>query len=204
MTQHETYWDTVKHVLNQEGMETHPASGNGLAVIDILEKRMSEGRVSDPADYRRLSGVYYEKGDITKAIQHGKTYAELVPNDPMGHNDLGVTYTLNGFPDEGKISLLKAITLDPTNPYIRLNMASNCEARKDREGAIENYIFFLRASEDPNNPDYYSLREYARLKFYRIVTGTPAFIPQPDGWNKATTVDPRDLQRVLTSNGLPY
>lgn len=202
MAQHEIYWETVRKVLHQEGMEPHPGPYNGLRVIDILERRIAGGWISDPADYLRLSTVYYEKGDIANAIERAKTYTELVPDDPLGYNEVGKIYTFNGFLEEGRVNLTKAMTLAPQDPYIRFNMATNCLMSRDREGALENLVFFLQLPEDPNNQDYYILKKVAQLDLYRIVTNTPAFTSQPDGWYREITVDPEDLERVLHSYGL--
>lgn len=152
-------FDGLGRILRQEGTEISPKGGNCRRVIEIVERRIQEGRVTDPSDYFWVGAAYDEVGNVSKAIEYIRTYTELVPNDPEGFLSLGSIETREaGNLEEGRKHLEKAIELDPEDPGYRHELGLNCLLRGDREGAMTNFQT-VASSQDP---EYSYIRENAR------------------------------------------
>lgn len=146
-------YDLLAPILIKERID--PEKGYVSQAIEILERRIAEGSVTDPSDYFSLGCAHYEAGNVGRAIEYTRTYTELVPEDPTGHLTLGWTLNRTKFNneilEEGRRSLERAIELDPENPTHRYELSLNCVLRGDIEGQIEN-LRFVANSKDPEWP----------------------------------------------------
>lgn len=152
-------FDGLGKILRQEGIELNRKGGNCQRAIEIVERRIQEGRIADPSDYFWLGAAYCESGNTNKAIEHIRTYTELVPNDPEGFLSLGSIETRQaGDLEEGRKHLEKAIELDPENPVYKHELGLNCLLRSDREGAMANF----QTVANSQDPEYSDIRKNVR------------------------------------------
>lgn len=61
-----------------------------------------------PLAYAALSAYYAQIGDLFRAIEHGRKYCELTPNDPFGFSILSLLYIKQGLRTEAEEALMSA------------------------------------------------------------------------------------------------
>jgi len=88
--------------------------------------------------HNNLGTVYYEKGDIDKALHEFKGAIEINHSFTDPYLNLAVVYKDLGNLSEAELCLKKAEGLDPDNPTLYLNRARIYIAKGDKEKAKEN------------------------------------------------------------------
>ncbi|RMF97631.1 MAG: tetratricopeptide repeat protein, partial [Candidatus Schekmanbacteria bacterium] len=72
--------------------------------------------------YKNIGKIYYEKGELDKAIEAYKMAIEKLPKDTLAYNDLAVVLTEKGLIEEAVEELKKALKLEPTNETVKRNL----------------------------------------------------------------------------------
>jgi len=83
-----------------------------------------------PQGYANLGLALTQKGSLAEAETHLKYSLRLDPYQPLVHNTLGVLYIQQERYDEAKKEFLKALSLDPSLVYPKLNLQELERRRK--------------------------------------------------------------------------
>lgn len=135
----------------------HLAADGDIAVHNFLATTL--GRLgADEVAIRRRWGValgywgsrYRERGDLNRALSVFHKALEILPEDPVMLQNIGVAYREAGAYDQARTYFRRAIDLEPGNAMAWINLGLVYTAQGDAVAAREAY---LRAREvNPNHP----------------------------------------------------
>lgn len=118
---------------------------NGVAVPEAREStKQPEADPRKRADIRlQLAANYYQKGQLSVALEEVRRALDVDPNFALAHSMLGLIYLDLGDRREADASYAQALRIDPNSPEIQNNHGWYlCQTGRERE-SIE---FFQRAA----------------------------------------------------------
>jgi len=118
---------------------------NGVTMPEAREStKQTEADPRRRADIRlQLAASYYQKGQLSVALEEARRALEADPNFAMAHSMLGLIYLELGNRREADASYAQALRLEPNNPEIQNNHGWYlCQTGRERE-SVE---FFQRAA----------------------------------------------------------
>ncbi len=128
-----------------------PSAGWGEEAVRRVTLEV-EGRIDRFAHaiaLRNLANVLTWAGKVGEAERLAREAAELAPDDPTTHNQLGVTLVDSGDVDGAERQFRRALALDPTFALAHNNLGVILEGRGELEAAAEHY-----RSAVAHRPDY--------------------------------------------------
>ncbi len=127
-----------------------------------LEKKAAE-HPEDAGAWIELGNLYFDTGNIKKAITAYNKSLELAPDNPDVWTDLGVMYRRNGEPEKAIAAFDKAIAADPTHEVSRFNKGIVLlHDLKDTQGAIRVWESLLKVNPMAMAPNGQSVDELVR------------------------------------------
>ncbi|MCP2620741.1 tetratricopeptide repeat protein, partial [Candidatus Aminicenantes bacterium AC-334-E05] len=102
-------------------------------------KQLIEFDPKDKKPYMHLGDIFYEKGEIDKAIEYLKKGLELDPESPIFHNKLGACYIKKQMYDKAEKAIRTALRLQSPLLNAHFNLALIHEAKGEYEQAIYEY-----------------------------------------------------------------
>lgn len=137
-------------------------SQTNLALANTLANQATPSGQLNPED-RQLVTTF-----VAQSIREAKLAAELSPNNIIAWENLARTYqaltqVASGADAWAIASYIKAITLDPTNPILRINLGAMYVTQNNFDSAIQQFTFAANLKPDFANA-YYNMAYTFRLK----------------------------------------
>ena len=137
---------TVLIGIGLSGCQTMPESGSG----DDQTGTLGEVKEQSPADvYVELGIAYMRERQHAVALRKLKQAVEADPKSARAHNVIALLYEQLGESEQAEKHYLRAVKLDPDNPFIRNAWGSFLCNGEDYEAAL---VQFAKALENPLYP----------------------------------------------------
>src|SRR5262245_17065557 len=114
---------SVSSIIDRRDSLLHSIGRCGLALVTgVTLIVLANGCRSKPPDMsevfttRTLALGYLQRAQLPEAEAQFKKLIQLVPDDPLGYADLGLTYLQGGRYRDAEAQLDRARKLDPANP----------------------------------------------------------------------------------------
>ncbi len=106
--------------------------------------------------------LFYDRGDLDRAIDEYELSLKLKPDNEDAHNKLGIVYQRKGLIDKAIEHHLVALKLNPDFGRAHNNLGLDYFMKGLNEKAIEHYLFALRL-----NPKFIEAHNNLGLAYYR-------------------------------------
>lgn len=135
----------------------------GGAIITSAKQNQTTGTLTLPTEDQQLVSTL-----LSQAIREGKTATTLAPTNVYMWGNLASIYqNLIGIASEAPswaiAAYQKAITLDPVNPVLRLDLGGVYVGIKDYDNALQQFVAAVTLKPDYAN-GYYNLANVFKLK----------------------------------------
>ena len=133
----------------QQGGLTSEQAKNILSLEQEVAVNPTNGNA-----WTQLGNVYFDTGNVPKAIRAYEKSIELSPNNPNVLTDLGVMYRRNGQPDKALEAFDKAIAVSPVHEQSRFNKGIVLRYDlNDRDGAVKAWEELLKVNPNATAPN---------------------------------------------------
>jgi tetratricopeptide (TPR) repeat protein len=132
---------------------------------------------ANPAVLESLVGSYLQAGRLDDALRIANRAVELHPNEAFAYDQLGMVQLNEGKLDAGRVSLTKALSIDPKDTRAQLLIAKSYLAEKNPDADKALAIYNQVLTGDPKNTDALSGKA-AALSQKNDVAGAVAALQQ--------------------------